>query len=258
MPTCKLCLIRKADKENSHIIPKFLGKRLFENSKPKHSIIIDNSGKQRKIQDIPKESHILCSTCEKKFEILETYMSKNIFSINNYTNLINEFKINQIGKNKILNCNNIDPIRFKIFVYSLVWRTSISSLPEFDSYKLDEKTETNLRNLLHDKLKTDHAEFLISTSNSNLIINYDYCVFKPISRKSDDFKGIFTSYKMGEFQFGIFTVDFIFFFFSNSSNMHPAFKYVSNYNNDEIKITLVDRDEWFNLSKLVVGKMLKK
>lgn len=36
--TCKLCENEAADKENSHIIPKFLSKGLFENTKPRHSL----------------------------------------------------------------------------------------------------------------------------------------------------------------------------------------------------------------------------
>src|SRR5690606_9376272 len=92
MPLCKLCLNNEADKRNSHIIPKFMGKRLFE-SKPKHGIQIDIRGKQSKIQDIPKEHYIFCSKCEKRFSRLEHYFSLKINSIHNHSNEKNRFKI---------------------------------------------------------------------------------------------------------------------------------------------------------------------
>ena len=119
MPNCNLCLIKEADKPNSHIIPKFLSKRLFESSTPRHSIEIDRKGRNRKIQDTPKENFILCKSCEKRFEILETLYSKKINSINNYINLKDKFQITEFGNNKILKCLNINPTGFKLFIYSL-------------------------------------------------------------------------------------------------------------------------------------------
>lgn len=257
MPNCKLCLTREADKPNSHIIPKFLAKRLFESIIPRHSIEIDRKGKKRKIQDTPKENLILCKDCEKRFEYLETLISKKITSINNYNNLKNKFKIVEYGNNKILECLNINPIAFKIFVFSLVWRASISSLPEFESFKLDDKTESDLRNLLNEKLKNSHIELVASLSESIDIPNYDYCVFKPLVRNEFS-RGVFTSYKMNKFQFGIFTVDYIIFFFLNSKDMDPAYKLVSNYQNEKVLITLIGTDYWKHLNELVVRKMLKK
>lgn len=257
MPNCKLCLTREADKPNSHIIPKFLAKRLFESTKPRHSIEIDRKGKNRKIQDTPKESFILCKVCEKRLEYLETLISKKITSINNYNNLKDKFKLVKYGNNKILECLNINPIAFKIFVFSLVWRASITSLPEFESFKLDDKTESNLRILLNEKLKKSHTELIASFSESIDFQNYDYCIFKPLVR--DEFsRGIFTSYKMDKFQFGIFTVDFIIFFFSNSKDMNPAYNFVSNYQNEKVLITLTSTDDWKHLNELVIRKMLKK
>ena len=227
MTICKLCLNREADKPNSHIIPKFLAKRLFESTKPRHSISIDRKGKSKKIQDTPKESFILCKLCEKRLEHLETLISRKITSINNYNNLKEKFKLNELGKNKVLECLNINPIGFKIFVYSIVWRTSISSLPEFETFKLDDKTEDKLRVFLNQILKNGHTELINSISELTDFPNYDYCIFKPLSR-NEFTRGIFTAYKTDEFQFGIFTVDFIFFFYSNSKVLfwlHHIFSY---------------------------------
>lgn len=257
MPNCKLCLTREADKPNSHIISKFLTKRLFEYTKPRHSIEIDRKGRNKTIQDTPKENSILCKACEKRLEYLETLISKKITSINNYNNLKSTFKLVEYGNNKILECLNINPIAFKIFVFSLVWRASITSLPEFESFKLDDKTESDLRILLNEKLKNSHTELVSSLSESIDFSNYDYCIFKPLVRNEFS-RGVFTSYKINKFQFGIFTVDFIIFFFSNSKNMNPAYKLVSNYQNEKVLITLTGIDDWKHLNELVVRNMLKK
>lgn len=257
MPNCKLCLTREADKPNSHIIPKFLAKRLFESTKPRHSIAIDREGRNSKIQDTPKEDFILCKFCEKRLEYLETLISKKITAINNYDNLKDKFKLVEYGNNKILECLNINPIAFKIFIFSLVWRASVTSLNIFESFKLDDETERNLRTVLNEKLKNSHSKLIRSLSESKDFSNYHYCVFKPLVRNEFS-RGIFTSYKMNKFQFGIFTVDFIIFFFSNSKNMNPAYNQISNYQNEKLLITLTNIDDWKHLNELVVHKMLKK
>lgn len=255
MQNCKLCLVKEADKPNSHIIPKFLGKRIFS-SNPRYSIKVDRKGKSRKIQDISKESNILCKDCEKRLSHLETLNSRKITSINNYNNLKNKFELTNYGKNKILECLNINPIGFKIFLYSMVWRCSISNLPEFESFELDTETEAELRFFLVNILKNSHTKLINAISQISEFPNYDYCMFKPLFR-NDNTIGIFTAYRVDKFQFGIFTGDFIFFFFSNSKDIHPAYKLVSNYQNQKVIITLAGTDDWNSLNEIVIRKMLK-
>lgn len=102
-----------------------MAKRLFEATTPRHSIEIQRNGKWKKIQDTPKENFIFCKNCEKRLEFLETFISRKITSINNYNNLKNDFNLIENGTNKILKCLKISPIGFKLFIYSIVWRTSI-------------------------------------------------------------------------------------------------------------------------------------
>lgn len=44
----------------------------------RHAISINRGGKERKIQDTPKEDNILCTFCEKRIGMLEAYFS-NIY-----------------------------------------------------------------------------------------------------------------------------------------------------------------------------------
>ncbi len=52
---CELCKVKYADKKNSHIIPKFLGKGLFADTAPRHSISISKEGKQKKNKILQKK-----------------------------------------------------------------------------------------------------------------------------------------------------------------------------------------------------------
>ena len=46
------------------------------------------------------------------------------------------------------------------------------------------------------------------------------------------------------------TVDFIIFFFSNSKKIDPAYKFVSNKQNEKVLITLANTNNWKQLNKL--------
>jgi hypothetical protein len=59
---------QKADKKNSHTIPKFLNERLFHHSIHRHTIQIDIRGKEIKLQNTPSQDYLVCSQCEKRFE----------------------------------------------------------------------------------------------------------------------------------------------------------------------------------------------
>ena len=72
---CLLCQEKNSTHRNSHLIPKYFAKGIFEGAKPRHGIAIDKTGKREKVQDIIKENYLFCPECEKGFSIFETYCS---------------------------------------------------------------------------------------------------------------------------------------------------------------------------------------
>ena len=75
---CKLCQKNVANQTNSHIVPKFLCKSLFESLPNRHAIVIDRAMREWKIQDIPKESYVLCNHCEQSLGTVETIFANLI------------------------------------------------------------------------------------------------------------------------------------------------------------------------------------
>lgn len=136
----------------------------------------------------------------------------------------------------------------------MVWRCSVSSLKDFKSFQLDDKSELKLREFLDITLKDSHNGLIESISSMENILDFDYCVLKPIVRNECS-RGVFTSYKMEKYQFGIFTGEFIFLFFSNSENINPAFKLISNYQNENLLINLIEVDVWKKMNETVVNKL---
>lgn len=253
LPECNLCKTNPANKKNSHIIPKFLCKGLFEFTKPRHSIIIGKNGRGRKIQDTPKEDNILCDLCEKRIEIIETHFAGIIKNINNFSSFPNEFNfVTGINQPQYIECKDIHPTLFKLFIYSLIWRASISSLIEFQKYKVSEIVEEKLRVFLNTNLTKSKNTLMDSLETITDIPMYDNCFIKPIVKE----RGIFTAYNFSESRHFLLIVNFGIFFFTEENSIDTILKTVSNKQNERVLIGVGENTAWENLNKMVLERML--
>lgn len=255
MNKCPFCNINSADKKNSHIIPKFLGKPLFQKTKPRHTIQIDKKGKSRKIQDIPKQDFLVCSTCEKRLEIIETYFAKKLITIRDYNNRKEKFKISHIGPNTILNCLDLNPIVFKLFSYSMIWRLSVTTNPLFKNFKLPKNVESEIGTFLNKNLFLTHSELINNFNSIQTYPDYHLMAYKLKSGQKD-FIGIFTAFQMSKEHYGIFTCDMILFFYLKYDNIDTASQLISNRNNENVKFVLTDSTQWKEIGSAVVHKRL--
>lgn len=255
MKICPLCEINEADNENSHIIPKFLGKPLFEKSKPRHSLQINRNGKILKTQDTPKEDHLICSSCEKRFEVLETYFARKLISINDYNNRKEKFKIYEISPNKVLECLDLNSSIFKLFYYSILWRISVCTHPMFTNFKLSNFVETTIRSFLDKNLFDSHKELLRNIDNIINSPDFEFIAYKPQAGKRE-FKGIFTAFQMSDDCYSIFTSDIIFYFYTKEDNLRNIPKHLLNSGNQNIKFVLADSLQWSKLSDAVIRHRL--
>src|SRR5687767_11238017 len=213
---CHLCKSKPALKKNSHIISKFLCKGLFESINPRHILAISKKS-IKKVQDTPKENFILCVSCEKRIEILETCFAKIIGEINNYLSYPKKFnRINQ-GYIEYIDCKEIHPVLYKLFIYSLVWRASISNLVSFQRFKLPEHSEEELRQFLNTNLTTRKTELVASLSNIKQIPEYHSCLIKPKVKS----RGIFTAYNANKSLHLLLLVDFGLLFYTDENSISP-------------------------------------
>lgn len=251
MNLCKLCHTNPADKKNSHIIPKFLGKGLFENVKPRHSLQLDRRGKPIKIQDIPKQDYLLCSACEKRIGILETYFARKLIAINDYSNRKDQFEITKIGQNKILKCLKLNPILFKLFYLSVIWRLSVTSNPSFENFELPNEIESEIGSFLNINLYPKHEELLNNVGLIKAFPSYHLIAYKHQDGPKK-FAGILTAFRMSEDHFGLFTSDMIVFFHLNDNKVDHISKLISNKDNGTVKFILTDSNQWRSISSAVI------
>ncbi|WP_395047003.1 hypothetical protein [Flavobacterium sp.] len=251
---CKLSKAEVADKKNSHIVSKFFGKELFISDIGNHAEQIHKSGKSRKIYSIPKEDFILCSNCEKKFEVLETYFAIFFNKLRDYLNFPEDFSFQKLGSQDFISCKKLNPTLFKLFIYSLIWRLSISKHQTNENFILPNKIEEELREFLNQNLSVEQQILLKSVEMVKEFPSYDLCIIKP-ENKTDNFKGMYSAFQMSESAYLLVLVDFILFFYIDDST-DIVLKKFSNGQNENVIIPISDDERWFDLNKLIVSKML--
>lgn len=258
MPTqlCKLCRHTVADKRNSHIVPKFLCKSLFDTTPARHTVSIDRSGKGQKRQDTPKENHILCASCEKRIEIIETYFAPIFRDVYAYATQPSQFHLSTLGTQQYIECESINPSLFKLFIYSIVWRMSVSTLFEYQKFKLAQKAEEELRAFLFANLQLTKGGLIRSVDNIKDVPQFHSCLIMPVE-KSERSRGIFTNCNLSETSHLLLLVDFGLFFYTDDVSIGDVLRKFSNKQNKKVIVALADLKGWKDLSQLVMAKMLR-
>ena len=230
-------------------------KGLFEATEPRHALSVNRHGESKKVQDTPKEDYILCKTCEKRIEILETYFAKVIEEIHNYKNLPQKFTISILGKQQYIECNEIHPTLFKLFLYSLVWRASISNLFEYLPFNLNKLDEEKIRDFLNTNLTVSHTSLFKNLDKINNIPLYHSCIIKP-KEKSAFSRGIFSIASMSDTAHALLLIDFAVFFYTDETSIGNVLEKFSNKQNEKVIVTLGETEPWLGLNQLYLSKML--
>ena len=168
---CLLCQIRLATKRNSHIFPKFWVKNILgpENQKEGYAVSSSSDKLGQKVQDSPKEDFIFCPECEMRFGFLERYIANNFYNLYKSSANASIFPVTKRMGDEldIMTAVNVSPVFFKLFIYSLVWRASISNNVIFSNFKLNSETEEKLRIILDSYLQNSEMDNL-SYCNDNI------------------------------------------------------------------------------------------
>ena len=160
---CLLCQENRADKENSHIVPKFMTKSILgkSNDKRGYRVHTDNFNHPEIAQDSDKESYLLCSGCEKYFGILETYISNRLHNKIWDIRHSDKFSVKTCMDGTVYKvCDHVDPIVFNLFLYSIIWRCDIASTHTFADFKIG-STESELLRLALRSFTCDQQKKLL-------------------------------------------------------------------------------------------------
>ncbi|MCG3737834.1 hypothetical protein ACXHQT_16555 [Vibrio cincinnatiensis] len=148
---CRLCGENEV-LQKSHIIPKSYFKSLKKGNGQLVSVTSDDTTIPKKINSDPKEE-LLCRTCEQflsdNYEKYGTRLFKNSHGVKK--------------TRKYIEFNGFKYTEYYLFLISILWRASISSLEEFSNVQLQKQIESILARSIKRKsiklqtsLKLDH------------------------------------------------------------------------------------------------------
>jgi len=118
---CKLCLLEK-DIVNSHIIPKFFYKSLYDKKLHRFHVLSTDPRITKKYDQKGMRQKLLCEDCEQKISKYERYVN----------HIINGGIEVWVGdKGACIEAAGIDYTKYKLCLLSILWRAGISTLPFF-------------------------------------------------------------------------------------------------------------------------------
>ena len=157
MKKCKLCGEEKKLCRQSHIIPNFMYKDIFDKKNRIYFVKSEKGTIQQKgvRQSGEFDSNILCHNCDNnKLGKLERYASLILYEGHEK---IPENRITSNGT-KYVYCAELDYTKFKLFLLSILWRASISNRPFFKEVYLG-PYEEQIRHMLISTDPGDQIQF---------------------------------------------------------------------------------------------------
>jgi hypothetical protein len=122
MPSvCALCK-NNADLQNSHIIPEFFYKLVYDKKPKRFRIMSANPAEPDRFEQKGLREYLLCRDCEQKLNRWETY-AKSAF--------VDGRGIEVVYHSDAVAFQKLEYMTFKLFQLSLLWRMSVSSLDFF-------------------------------------------------------------------------------------------------------------------------------
>lgn len=161
---CALCLKEKP-LCNSHIIPEFLYKRLYDEKQKMWKLSTVESERTTRVPKGVYEK-LLCEACDHRIGEWEGYASRVIYGGVELTQSDSPFGWLVSG---------IEYASFKLFQLSLLWRAAVSKRPEFEKVCLERKHKGQLRRMLLNEDPGDPLDYacllFVSRKHLNITTN---------------------------------------------------------------------------------------
>lgn len=200
MKQCPLCGLEKTTFRKSHILPKTLYKGL-KGQRGNEKIVQLTPNRERKttnLSDYFYQNNLLCNDCEVHLSNYETYLISFL-----RTSLIDTS--NFIEKNqdlKIIHVQNVDYIKLKLGLLSILWRSHITSLSFFEIVELNDEDSECLRDLILNNEPGSDEEYTVFISTLDVEEDIKNVVL-PIE-KIEDNRGLQYRYFIDRYIFHFF------------------------------------------------------
>lgn len=143
---CRLCLKTKELCDKSHIIPRFLYKIIQGEN---NGLVFVTKERARIRYNGEWEAGLLCEDCDNNvIGKLDDYVAKFIHN-EFHRKIISRLEVRDGIEFLVIEKDpNYDYTKYKLFLLSVLWRSSISSRPFFGQVKFSEGVEEDLREMI--------------------------------------------------------------------------------------------------------------
>lgn len=253
---CQLCNERPSNKRNSHLIPKFFGKGIFDGANPRIGIQILENGNSSKVQDTIKEDYILCADCEKGFAIYETYCALRLDRFDN-VRFKEKFKRFRKGEFQYFECFDLNIKIYNLLIYSIVWRLSISQHYAFERFKLTNEDEEQLRSILFRYTSNTQSELIDKLNSLKELPCHSHVMIRPIN-KIRPAKSMLSAASIDDSIHQLHLVDYLVFYVTNRHKLVTLFKEIDNNTIERnVKVGLTEPSLWSEFYCVLMNKMWK-
>lgn len=253
---CLLCKEDLSTQRNSHTIPKFFGQGLFYGTLPKHSLLLTKEGKMQKVQDTLKEDYLFCPTCEKGFNTLETYCSLRLERYNDLR-FSSQFQHYKFGDFEYFDCIEINIKVFNLFIYSIVWRVSISDNYGFLGFKLPVSEEEKLRLVLKETSSKSQEDLFGKIDQMTSLPEHSHVIIRP-SKKLRPPSSMLSAASYNDIIHQVHLVDYVLFYLTTRTILTQRFELIDNNRVDGfVHIGLTKIDDWKKFNKTMINEATK-
>jgi hypothetical protein len=140
---CKLCG-ENSELQNSHIIPEIFYDLVYDEKPRRFHVIPSNPSKKIEYKQQGFREHLLCRNCEGRFGQLEDYVKRAFID----GKIVDGKRTHATQTQDGMVLTNLDYKKFKLFLLSLLWRMSITTLDFFVNVSLGQKHEGKIRQAL--------------------------------------------------------------------------------------------------------------
>ena len=229
---CKLCNQSEANQTGSHLFSAFLVESMLGKRGKEIGHLITASPELDYKKNVGAkpiiEDYILCRGCEQRLSYLEGYISQE------FTKKIDlqEYNINfptvTIENFTLTTSLRVNPIAFKLIIYSVLWRSSISNNFLFNHFLLPDVIMEDFRVLLNTalpeyknhKVKIKRSEWLKSLNESQIAIpNYPFTIIKCVNENGEENKNFTFLHPEFKQPYHLLLNEYLILFFPSSSNV---------------------------------------
>jgi hypothetical protein len=214
-------------------------------------------------QDSPKEDFILCPDCESYFSVVETYINERVhrrlWDIRKIADFTEE---TNAGGAKWKTCINTESKIFQLFIYSIIWRCSVSSTPLFTKFKIDSEHEEGVRKSLHAYKAITQSDLLTSIMKNEALFPSKF-VLMTCESNSEPTKNVLMHMTGNKNPYTLILNEYMLFLSFIENEKQQGFQELNNPipTEEKVKIGFLKEETWDghrqSLNQFVVNKTIK-